>query len=94
MGVGLGLLKRGQPDFGLSSVQEEEAKMSRRVLDLAWLYVQETVTTIWRDKLPAFLIWLLAVAIGLSRVASGQLTIDEVINHVIVAIIIALPFLR
>ena len=68
--------------------------MIRLLLDLAGLYVRVAATTIWRDKRFRFLVWLLAVEIAVWRAALGHLSLDDVINDVVVGIIVSLPFLR
>jgi hypothetical protein len=66
----------------------------RLVLDLAWLYVRVAVSTIWRDRWFRFWIWLLAVGIALCRMASGQMSLDDILNEILLGIIISMPFLR
>ncbi len=65
------------------------------VVSLVWLYlqVQIAVKALWQDKLICLLLWLVAFCIAILRIDSGHLTIEDVINSLLLGIILV-PFLQ
>jgi hypothetical protein len=48
--------------------------------------------TCWQDKRFRFLVRLVAVIIAILRLKSGYLTLDEVIDAVLLGLILTIPF--
>jgi hypothetical protein len=80
--------------IGAFSSGKESSKVIGLLLDLAWLYIRVAIETVWQDRRVRFLFWLLAVGIAIWRAALGHLSLDDVINDIVIGIIISVPFLR
>jgi hypothetical protein len=68
--------------------------MARLFLCMVWIYVRTLAEIAWQNRRFRFVIWLLAVGVAIWRAALGCLSLDDVINDIVIGIIIAVPFLR
>jgi hypothetical protein len=63
----------------------------RLVISLAWLYLQVVATTIWEDERARLLVLLsLTVAIAIWRAALGRLSLDDIVNELLLGAISSL----
>lgn len=92
-GPGLGLSRQARIIGVLFASGKGVTDVIRLLLDLAWLYARVVAETLWEDDKFRLLVWLLAVAIAIWRMASGHLTADDLINEVVLGIVFSLPFL-
>lgn len=63
-------------------------------VELAWLYICIVALTLWEKKWARFLVWLLCLGLTIRQMASGRLSLNDIINEIVLGILCSMPFLR